>query len=43
MEEKFNVILLEEVKEFLAGLDIKARAKILFNIRKAQIASVVTR
>ena len=33
---KFRVEFLEEVNEFLAGLDEKARDKIIYNIRKAR-------
>ncbi|MGG5571264.1 type II toxin-antitoxin system RelE/ParE family toxin [Myroides odoratimimus] len=36
---KFNVIFLEEAKEFLDHLDSKARAKIIYNINKASITS----
>jgi hypothetical protein len=32
---KFRVEFLDKVKEFLDGLDEKARAKIVFNIWKA--------
>lgn len=37
MTEKFKVEFLEEVFEFLDGLDRKTRDKILFNIDKAKI------
>jgi phage-related protein len=35
--EKFRVLFLEEAAEFLESVDSKAREKILFNIRKAQV------
>lgn len=35
-EYKFNVILLEEAKDFLETLDYKSREKILYNIWKAR-------
>ena len=37
MTKKFNVEFLEEVFDFLDGLDAKTREKILFNIDKAQV------
>ena len=37
MINKFSVEFLEEAKEFLENLDEKARYKIIYNIRKAQI------
>lgn len=37
MAEKFKVEFLKEVFEFLDGIDIKARNKILFNIDKAKV------
>ena len=37
MTQKFNVELLEEAEEFLNGLDGKARKKIIYNMRKAQV------
>jgi len=37
--EKFKVQLLEEAVEFLDSLDEKAREKIIYNIRKAQVTS----
>ena len=37
MTEKFNVQFLEEAAEFLDNLDKKAREKIIYNIRKAQV------
>ena len=39
MIRKFEVEFLQEAKEFLDNLEEKAREKILFNIRKAQIAN----
>lgn len=39
MIEKFTVRFLEEAVEFLDKLDEKAREKIIYNIRKAQITS----
>lgn len=37
MTERFKVIFLEEAAEFLDNLDDKAREKIIYNIRKAQV------
>tara|TARA_R110001583_G_scaffold85062_2_gene223112 strand:+ start:904 stop:1212 length:309 start_codon:yes stop_codon:yes gene_type:complete len=37
MNQKFKVELLEEVNQFLNGLNEKARDKIIYNIRKPQI------
>lgn len=37
MNPKFKVELLEEVNEFLNELSEKARNKIIYNIRKAQV------
>lgn len=37
MIEKFKVVFLKEVFEFLDGLDKKARDKIFFNIDKAKV------
>ncbi len=37
--EKFKVQFLEEAADFLDTLDIKARAKIIYNIRKDQVTS----
>jgi phage-related protein len=37
LEQKFKVDFLEEATEFLEKLDDKAREKIIFNIRKAQV------
>ena len=39
MKEKFKVKLLEEAHEFLENLDEKAREKIYYNIRKAQVTN----
>ncbi len=39
MTEKFKVELLPEAVDFMENLDKKARGKIYFNIRKAQIAN----
>jgi len=39
MKEKFQVQFLEEASEFLENIDVKAREKIYFNIRKAQITN----
>jgi phage-related protein len=36
MEEKFNVVFLDEVIEFFDRIEEKARYKIIFNIRKAK-------
>ena len=37
MTEKFKVQFLEDADEFISKLDIKAREKIIYNIRKAQV------
>ena len=37
MIERFKVLFLKEAMDFLEDLDDKAREKILFNIRKAQV------
>jgi phage-related protein len=37
MTERFRVLFLEEAAEFLNTVDLKAREKIIFNIRKAQV------
>ena len=37
MTQRFKVELLEEVDQFLEGLDEKTRRKIIYNIRKAQV------
>lgn len=39
MTKKFEVQLLDEVDDFLNGLDEKARKKIIYNIRKAQVVN----
>ena len=39
MTEKFKVQFLEEAKVFLDKLDEKAREKIIYNIRKAQVTN----
>ncbi len=37
MEQKFEIVFLEEAFEFLSNLERKHSEKILYNIRKAQI------
>ena len=37
MEPKYSVLFMEEVREFLNGLDPKSRQKIIYNIDKARI------
>ena len=37
MEPKFEVLFLEEARQFLKGLDEKTKAKILYNIDKAKV------
>ena len=37
MESKFEVVFLEETRQFLRGLDEKAKTKMLYNIDKAKI------
>jgi phage-related protein len=37
MDSKFEVLFLEEARQFLKGLEEKARIKILYNIDKAKI------
>lgn len=37
MKQKFKVELLNEADEFLKGLNEKARKKIIYNMRKAQV------
>jgi phage-related protein len=37
--EKFKVQFLEEAADFIEGLDSKAREKVIYNIRKAQVTS----
>ena len=39
MIEKFQVQFLEEAAEFLDSIDKKAREKIIYNIRKAQVTN----
>ena len=39
MAAKFRVLFLEEAKVFLDNLDEKARDKIIYNIRKAQMST----
>ncbi len=39
MNKKFKVELLEEVNEFLGALNEKARDKIIYNLRKAQVVN----
>ncbi len=39
MTEKFKVQFLEDAAEFLESLDKKAREKVIYNIRKAQVTS----
>ena len=39
MTIKFRVQFLEDAAEFLDSLDIKAREKIIYNIRKAQVTN----
>ena len=41
MKEKFEIILLQEVSEFLDSLDSKTREKIIYNLRKSQFISDV--
>ena len=36
MEPKFEVLYMEDVREFLSGLDEKSREKIIYNIDKAK-------
>jgi phage-related protein len=37
MESKFEVLFMEEARQFLSGLDPKAREKIIFNIDRAKL------
>lgn len=37
MDSKFEVLFLEDARQFLKGLDEKTRTKILYNIDKAKI------
>ena len=39
MTPKFKVEFLDEVDKFLDGLNEKARKKIIYNIRKAQVVN----
>ena len=39
MKRKFKVELLDEVDDFLNGLTEKARGKIIYNMRKAQVVN----
>ena len=39
MKQKFKIELLDEVDGFLNGLNEKAREKIIYNMRKAQIVN----
>ncbi len=39
MNQKFKVQLLEEVNQFLGSLNEKARDKIIYNMRKAEIVN----
>jgi len=39
MVQKFKVELLDEVDKFLNGLNQKARKKIIYNMRKAQVVN----
>jgi len=39
MNPKFKVELLEEVNQFLKGLNEKARDKIIYNMRKSQVVN----
>lgn len=39
MKQKFKVELMDEVDEFLKGLKEKARKKIIYNMRKAQVVN----
>ena len=36
MEEKFEVVYLEDARQFLLNLDVKTRLKLLYNIDKAK-------
>ena len=37
MTPKFEVLFMNDAREFLAGLDVKARDKIIFNIDRAKL------
>jgi len=39
MDKRFDIVLLEEVSEFLQGLERKHYEKILYNIRKVQMVN----
>ena len=39
MTEKFRVIFLDEAYQFLDNIDDKAKEKIIYNIRKAQVVN----
>lgn len=39
LEKRFRTILSEDVLDFLKKQDVKARQKILFNIRKAEVVT----
>jgi phage-related protein len=39
VKPKFNVIFLEEAKEFIDKLDSKAREKVIYNIHKARLVN----
>jgi len=39
MNQKFKIELLDEVDQFLGKLDKKARNKIIYNLRKAQVVN----
>lgn len=39
MEPKYEVLFMEEAREFLAGLDNKSRLKIIYNIDKARMVN----
>src|SRR5580658_229699 len=37
MIERFEVLFMTEAREFIAGLDLKTRSKIIFNVDKARL------
>jgi hypothetical protein len=39
MEPKYEILFLEEAREFLAGLDDKARLKIIYHIDRARLVN----
>lgn len=39
MTDRFDIQFLEEAAQFLASMDTKAREKVLFNMRKAQVTN----